>query len=116
MSSNLDPYTAAAQNDNVTPQEKISGLHNILKSAKIGMLTTRSPDGCFHSRAMTPTSRTSFPYAPLHILTRPQLVHSETQLTLVFLANNASHKFEEIEHDANVNVSFLDQDSTAWAS
>jgi hypothetical protein len=67
MSSDLDPYTAAAQNDNVTPQEKISGLHNILKSAKIGMLTTRSPDGGFHSRAMTPTSRTSFPYAPLHI-------------------------------------------------
>jgi len=95
----LDNYTAAAQNDNVTPNDKIAGLHSILSSAKIGMLTTRSADGDFHSRAMTPTS-----------------IHSETQLTLTFLANNASHKFDEIEHDSNVNVSFLDQASTAWAS
>ncbi|KAG5639122.1 hypothetical protein H0H81_006711 [Sphagnurus paluster] len=41
---------------------------------------------------------------------------SETQVTLVFLANNASHKFEEIENDAHVNVNFLNNETTAWAS
>lgn len=99
MSSTLDPYTATAENLSVTPHEKITGLHSILNSAKVGMLTTRSAGGSFHSRAMTPAS----PY-------------NETQLTLIFLANNASHKFEEIQNDANVNVSFLDKDTTAWAS
>ncbi|KAG6920246.1 hypothetical protein DXG01_005015 [Tephrocybe rancida] len=95
----LDPYTAQAEANEHTPQEKITGLHEIIKGAKVGMLTTRSADGSLHSRAMTPSS----PYTP-------------TQLNLVFLANNASHKFDEIEHDAHVNVSFFNNDTTAWAS
>ncbi|KAF9464943.1 hypothetical protein BDZ94DRAFT_1281606 [Collybia nuda] len=99
MSSDLDPYTTKAESNDTTPQEKINGLQEIIKGAKVGMLTTRSTDGSFHSRAMTPAS----PY-------------SNTQLTLVFLANNASHKFEEIEHDTNVNVSFFNGNTTAWAS
>jgi len=112
----LDNYTAAAQNDNVTPNDKIAGLHSILSSAKIGMLTTRSADGDFHSRAMTPTSSITFLLCLHDMCSLSHSVHSETQLTLTFLANNASHKFDEIEHDSNVNVSFLDQASTAWAS
>jgi general stress protein 26 len=39
-----------------------------------------------------------------------------TQLSLFFIANNASHKFDEIKHDSNVNVSFYDQKTTGWAS
>lgn len=39
-----------------------------------------------------------------------------TQLNLFFIANNASHKFDEIKHDSNVNVSFYDQKTTGWAS
>ena len=54
----LDPYTAKAQNNNLTPQEKIDGLHAIVKSVKTGMLTTRSRDGHLHSRAMAPAGRT----------------------------------------------------------
>ncbi|RDB24982.1 Protein bli-3 [Hypsizygus marmoreus] len=95
----LDPYTTSAENKDITVQEKINGLQEIVKGSKVGMLTTRSAEGSFHSRAMTPAS----PY-------------SDTQLTLVFLANNASHKFEEIENDAHVNVSFLNSETTAWAS
>ncbi|KAG6885924.1 hypothetical protein C0993_007942 [Termitomyces sp. T159_Od127] len=114
--SELDPYTANAEKNVHTPQEKIQGrtyylrsfyrvltpsigLHEIIKGAKVGMLTTRSTDGSLHSRAMTPASPTS-----------------DTQLNLVFLANNASHKFDEIENDAHVNVSFFSNDTTAWAS
>ncbi|KAG5350599.1 Protein bli-3 [Termitomyces sp. T112] len=98
-SAELDPYTANAENNAHTHQEKIQGLHEIIKSAKVGMLTTRSADGSLHSRAMTPASP-----------------HSDTQLNIVFLANNVSHKFDEIENDAHVNVSFLSNDTTAWAS
>ena len=53
----LDPYSAKAQNDNLTTQEKIDGLHTIVKKVKTGMLTTRSADGHMHSRAMAPAGR-----------------------------------------------------------
>lgn len=35
---------------------------------------------------------------------------------MVFIGNNASHKFDEIENDGHVNVSFYDESSTNWAS
>ena len=41
---------------------------------------------------------------------------SDNELSLFFVANNASHKFEEIDADQNVNVSFCDPSSTTWAS
>ena len=37
-------------------------------------------------------------------------------MNLVFIANKASHKFEEIENDSHVNVSFYDAQTTNWAS
>jgi len=95
----LDPYTAKATNDNLTPQEKIDGLHTIVKSVKTGMLTTRSPSGFLHARAMAPVGPVS-----------------ATQVTLVFIANKVSSKFEEIENDAHVNVAFYDESTTNWAS
>ncbi|KAJ7462241.1 hypothetical protein B0H11DRAFT_100845 [Mycena galericulata] len=98
-SSTLDPYTANAENTSLTPQEKIAGLHGILKSAKVGMLTTHGADGHLHARAMIPAS----PF-------------TDTQLTLVFIANNATAKFDEIKNDSHVNVSFCDTQTTSWAS
>ena len=53
----LDPYTAKALNDNLTPQEKVQGLHTIVQKVKTGMLTTRSRDGQLHARAMAPAGR-----------------------------------------------------------
>ena len=41
---------------------------------------------------------------------------SPTQVSVVFIANKASLKFDEIENDAHVNVSFYDPSSTNWAS
>lgn len=55
----LDPYTAKAENNNLSPQEKIEGLHSIVKNVKTGMLTTRSASGQLHSRAMAPAGRES---------------------------------------------------------
>ena len=42
--------------------------------------------------------------------------HEPNQINLVFLANRASHKFDELENDAHVNVSFYDEKTTHWAS
>ncbi|KAH7925524.1 hypothetical protein BV22DRAFT_1064739 [Leucogyrophana mollusca] len=95
----LDPYTAAAENTNITLQEKITDLHSVIRTAKTGMLVTRDSNGNLHSRAMNPAT----PY-------------TETQLSLIFLANNVTHKFEEIDNDAHVNVSFCDPSSTNWVS
>ncbi len=39
-----------------------------------------------------------------------------TQVTVVFIANKVSHKLDEIENDAHVNVSFYDPSTTNWAS
>lgn len=76
MSSNvqLDPYVAEAQNNDVSPLQKIEGtvytswkslreshlqvdLNKIIQEAQTGMLTTRAPDGHLHTRAMTPAYR-----------------------------------------------------------
>ncbi|TRM69530.1 hypothetical protein BD626DRAFT_474423 [Schizophyllum amplum] len=96
--STLDPYVAKAQNDDLTPQEKIDGVKKIIQETKFAMLTTHSSDGHLYSRAMVPAS----PY-------------DHNQLTLVFIANNVSPKFDEIKNDSNVNVSFA-HSNTDWAS
>jgi len=98
--SELDPYTAKAENHDITPQLKIDGLKEIIKAVGTAMLTTRSSDGSLHSRAMAPTAS----------------AHSATDLNLVFVGNNVSHKFDEIENDSQVNVSFYDSKTTNWAS
>ncbi|KAI0305669.1 hypothetical protein B0F90DRAFT_1808866 [Multifurca ochricompacta] len=101
MSSNvqLDPYTAEAQNDNVTLLQKVTDLHKVIQGAQTGMLTTRASDDHLHARAMTPVG----PY-------------SSTQVSLTFIANKTSPKFQDIKNDAHVNVSFFDTSSTSWAS
>ena len=116
----LDPYTASAVKNDHTPQQKIDGLKEILKVVKTGMLTSRDASGNFHSRAMTPTSRSSIVSCIWNIkeliCLRFVLATSNTQLNLVFLANSASHKFDELANDPHVNVSFYDEKSTNWAS
>ncbi|KIK93586.1 hypothetical protein PAXRUDRAFT_828829 [Paxillus rubicundulus Ve08.2h10] len=95
----LDPYSRVAENKSVTLQEKITDLHTIINAVKIGTLVTRDSNGNLHSRPMTSAS-------PLDNL----------QLNVIFLANNASLKFDELENDPHVNVSFFDPSSTNWVS
>ncbi|KDE07695.1 hypothetical protein MVLG_02154 [Microbotryum lychnidis-dioicae p1A1 Lamole] len=91
-----DPYTAKAAS-NASPAEMIKELRDeVIKSSKFAMLTTRSKDGTLHSRAMSPAS--------------------DKGLVFVFIANNESGKFDDLEHDENVNISFSDASSTNWAS
>lgn len=99
-SNPLDPYIAKAKDHkSLTTQQKITELHEIMKTVKTGMLTTRAATGHLHSRAMNPAG----PF-------------EDSQLTLVFVGNNVSEKFDEIANDEHVNVSFSDHSSTNWAS
>ncbi|KAF8609079.1 hypothetical protein BDV93DRAFT_551872 [Ceratobasidium sp. AG-I] len=91
-----DPYTQKATNNNLTPQEKIDGLKEILKIAKTGMLTTRGTSGDLHSRAMAPASTEG--------------------LHFTFIANNESYKTDEIEANPKVNVSYFEPGSNHWVS
>ncbi|BGP55928.1 hypothetical protein JCM8202_005271 [Rhodotorula sphaerocarpa] len=90
-----DPYTAKAMAD-ASPSEKMEEMRKIIKETKFGMLVTRSADGQLHSRAMAPASHKG--------------------LVFQFIANTDSGKFDELDHDENVNVSFSDPSSTDWAS
>ncbi|KAG9101552.1 hypothetical protein FRC06_002836 [Ceratobasidium sp. 370] len=90
------PYTEKATNENLTPQQKIDGLRDILATTKTGMLTTRGTNGELHSRAMAPASTEG--------------------LHFTFLANNYSYKTDEMEANSQVNVSFFDPGSSSWIS
>jgi len=127
----LDPYTAQAEKNNVSLQEKINrephsafllliphlllDLKEIIESSKTAMLTTRAEDGQLHSRAMNPLARmSSSDNAYNHSFMFA--AKSDTELTLSFFANNVTHKFDEIEQDPHVNVNFSNFSTTAWAS
>ncbi|KAI9509427.1 hypothetical protein F5148DRAFT_1346527 [Russula earlei] len=101
----LDPYLAKAQNDNVTPSQKIEGTYP-LPGAQTGMLTTRAQDGHLHSRAMTPAGREPF----LAYRSQPTKSTSSSSPT------TASPKFKELQNDSHANVSFFDTSTTNWAS
>ena len=149
----LDPYTAKAEAHDLSPQQKIDGLRDIVKQCGHGMLVTRSkedvrthsitthhslsqlillPDSPFqhlHARAMHPAACKS-PSPRTHH--SPQC-STDDNLHFLFIGNNASYKFDEIKanermrhcspcrspslsHRTGVNVSFIDVNSTNWAS
>ncbi|GAA6004182.1 uncharacterized protein JCM10292_007278 [Rhodotorula paludigena] len=91
-----DPYTAKAENNDVSPSQKIEELRGIIKECKFGLLVSRNADGHLHSRAMAPASHKG--------------------LVFQFIANEESGKFDELKNDEHVNFSFQDPSSTDWAS
>ncbi|KAG8734933.1 hypothetical protein FRC10_011208 [Ceratobasidium sp. 414] len=89
-----DSYTKKATNQNLTPQQKIDGLKEILATTKTGMLTTRGTNGELHSRAMAPASSEGVPYT----------------------YGALNYKTDEMEANSQVNVSFFDLGSSNWVS
>ena len=111
----LDPATSKSTNTEISPLQKIEDLHKLIYNADTAMLVTRCESGALHSRAMAPCRRT--PSSNIVKLFSDYMAAIEpTQINLFFIANNASHKFDELRHDSNVNVSFYDQKTTGWAS
>ncbi|EJU04363.1 hypothetical protein DACRYDRAFT_20917 [Dacryopinax primogenitus] len=83
--------------ENMTVQEKVDGLNEVLKSMKYCMFTTRSPAGELHARCMT-------------------LGSTDEHFKFSFIANNVTFRIDEIEFDGHVNLSFFDPSSTCWVS
>ncbi|KAK4057246.1 hypothetical protein OIO90_001743 [Microbotryomycetes sp. JL221] len=90
-----DPYTAKASQD-ASPTEKINELKKIISQSKFAMLTTRGSNGLLHSRAMSPADTSG--------------------LVFQFIANTESGKFDDLEANPDVNISYSDPSSTNWAS
>ena len=67
---------------------------------------------------MTPVGRELqfFLFFRRHFDDENRSAFSESQVNLAFIANNASPKFQELQNDDHVNVSFFDKSSTNWAS
>ncbi|CED83196.1 Pyridoxamine 5'-phosphate oxidase-like, FMN-binding domain [Phaffia rhodozyma] len=96
MSAGQDPYTAV-NNDDPNVKQKVDGLLGVIKSVGTAMLTTRAPDSEeLHSRAMYPSS----------------IDH----LKFTFFGNVESGKFDGIEKDKHVNISYYNSDNTSWVS
>ncbi|GAA5896352.1 hypothetical protein JCM6882_000993 [Rhodosporidiobolus microsporus] len=93
MAAPADPYTAKSSSE-ASPQQKC--VRKIISECKCGMLVTRASDGALHSRMMYPASHEG--------------------LVFQFVANLDSGKFDELENDDSVNISFADPSSTDWAS
>ncbi|KAK0527700.1 hypothetical protein OC834_004328 [Tilletia horrida] len=95
-----DPTVQKAQGNaaKLSPQEKLEAALEIIKDIKTAMLTSRAADGKLSSRAMQPTDISTL----------------GTQIT--FWANADSGKTDDIEHDPNVNISFLDPKHADWVS
>ena len=96
----------------------LADLHEVVRGAQTGMLTSRASNGCLHARAMAPVGRELqfFYFFRRHLNDENCPAHSESQVNLVFIANNASPKFQEFQNDDHVNVSFFDKSTTNWAS
>ncbi|KAM0749353.1 hypothetical protein T439DRAFT_315583 [Meredithblackwellia eburnea MCA 4105] len=90
-----DPYTDKSAAD-ASPSTKIKEIRNVIKAAKFSMLTTQGTGGLLHSRAMTPAS--------------------DKGLVFSFVANQDSGKFDDLQSNPQVNVSWSDPSSTDWVS
>jgi general stress protein 26 len=112
----LDPVTSKTTNTEITALQKIEGFHKLINNADAAMLVTRCESGALHSRAMSPCHRMPSQRLEVRLVPDYRIAIEPTQIDLFFIANNASHKFDELKYDSNVNVSFYDQKTTGWAS
>lgn len=79
------------------PQKKLDELHALIEKIEMAMLTTRRPDGRLVSRPMATQKRDSI-------------------ADVWFVTDIESHKLDELEHDANVNLGYYDTGSREWVS
>ena len=96
VDSKTDP-SVAKQWDSDTPlPEQIEEFYKTVDGLKIGLMTTIRPDIGPVSRSMAVAKRVGPDF--------------------LFLANNHSQKFSDLEHDKTVQVTFQNSSSQDWAS
>lgn len=77
--------------------QKLDELHDLISDIEIALMTTRRPDGLLVSRPMASQKR-------------------DPVADLWFVTNIETHKTDELEHDPNVNLGYLDESSMEWVS
>ena len=77
--------------------KQLDDLYGLIGKIKTAMLTTRRTDGRLVSRPMATQRRDAI-------------------ADLWFVTDIESHKLDELEHDAHVNLAYLDSDSWEWIS
>jgi general stress protein 26 len=75
----------------------LSELYELIDDIEIAMLTTRRPDGRLVSRPM-------------------QTQDVDSQFDLWFVTTDETEKFDEMQHDPNVNLAYYDDRSREWVS
>ena len=84
-------------NENLSHEEQIKKLGELIKDINIAMLTTALPDGSLRSRPMAAR-------------------HEDFNGTLWFFTRADSEKVHEIQDDQHVNVAFADEGSQTYVS
>lgn len=118
-SKTADPYKDANK-DELSTEQKITGLTKFISSTKFGMMTTRDlASGRLVSRCMAVAAKVGrhfFPLAHLQLLTNsPPTIQENAGIDLLFFTNTESGKTDEIKFDSHTNISFLDSNGQ-WAS
>ena len=92
-SKTTDPDRAAA----APTARKLDELYALIDGIEIAMFTTRRPDG--------------------HLVSRPMATQERvTGTDLWFVTDVASHKLDELQSDAHVNLSYYNLKSREWVS
>lgn len=78
-------------------RNEIAELYDLIDDIEVAMLTTRRPDGRLVSRPM-------------------QTQEVDDAFDLWFVTSDETEKFDELEHDPNVNLAYYDDDSREWVS
>ncbi len=89
---------AADRNRDDAPLEKkLDDLYDLIDGIEIAMFTTRRPDG--------------------HLVSRPMATQTQAEGTdLWFVTDIESHKLEELEQDAHVNLAYYRDRTREWVS
>lgn len=127
-SKTADPYKAKNLDTDASVKEKVEDLGNFIDGCKFGMMTTRQDKtGHLVSRCMALAGRVSFyPFRSFTLtacfvhghgtlVLRGLSSNQENGVDLVFTTNTESGKTDELLHDPNINISFLNN-SGEWAS
>ena len=92
-----DNTTEKQRDDAVSTEKKLDDLYKLIDGIEVAMFTTRRADGLLVSRPM-------------------QVQGREAGSDLYFVTDIESHKLDELESDAHVNLGFYKDRTREWVS
>lgn len=91
------PTNEKNSDEDVSVEKKLDDLYALIDGIEVAMMTTRRPDGLLVSRPM-------------------QVQEREEDADLWFVTSDETHKLDELETDANVNLAFYRDRTREWVS